>query len=203
MSIDLKIILGKEAWQLYQIREKDERFLPYKESILSRDGDQCQFCGFKSDIYMNVVNVNHNYKDNKKDNLVTACPFCTQVHFLEMIGLSQNTGGTMIYLPEMSQSELNAFSHVLFCAIANSGDKAQIAQETYNSLKLRSKYVEQEVGKGLSDPAMLGQMLVDTPLDHSDYVFEETMRDLRVLPKLDAFSEQIKNWSQSAMEDLL
>jgi hypothetical protein len=50
---------------------------------------------------------------------------------------------------------------------------------------------------------MLGQMLIDTPLDHPDFVFKETMQNLRVLPLLDAFATQIKEWSQSALTNLV
>ena len=203
MFEQLTVRLGKEAWQLYQIRSHDERFEPLKQKVLMRDADRCRFCGFASDVHMQVVNLNHNYRQNQMDNLVTACPFCMQVQFIEMIGLSSDTGGTVIYFPEMTQSELNATCHVLFCAIANSGDQAELAQNVYNSLRLRSKYVEQSIGKGLSDPAMLGQMLIDTPLDHPDYVFEEAMANLRILPSIDAFSEQIRDWSQSAMNKLI
>jgi len=203
MFEQLKVRLGKEAWQLYQIRSHDERFDSLKQKILVRDEDRCRFCGFSSDVHMKVINVDHNYRNNAKDNLVTACPFCAQVQFIEMIGKSMDSGGTVIYFPEMTQSELNATCHVIFCAIANSGEQAELSQSVYNSMRLRAKYVEQSVGKGLSDPAMLGQMLIDTPLDHPDYVCEETMANLRILPSIDAFSEQIRDWSQSAMNKLI
>ena len=203
MSMDLELRLGEGAWHLFQIRANDERFESFKAKVHARDENQCQFCGFRSSVHMRVLNANHNYKDNREQNMITACPFCAQVHFLEMIGMADKTGGTMIYFPEMSQVEINALCHVAFCAIANSGEHAQSCQNLYNSLKLRSKYVEEHVGKGLSAPSMLGQMLIDTPLDHKEYVYEEVTRDLRVLPALDAFASYISDWSEAAMHDLI
>lgn len=199
----LNLRLGKDAWKLYQVRRNDERFAGIKEKVFHRDSNQCQFCGFQSDIYMSVVNLDHNYRNNLMSNMITACPLCTQVQFIEMIGKSNDTGGVIIYLPEISQAQLNASCHTLFCAIANSGEHAKLAQEIYNSFKLRSKHVEKSLGKGLSDPSMLGQMLIDTPLDHPDFVYKETMQNLRVLPLLDAFATQIKEWSQSALTNLV
>lgn len=203
MLQQLDIRLGKDAWQLYQVRGNDERFNSFREKIFLRDDFQCQFCGFQSEIHMSIVNFDHNYRNNSMNNLLTACPLCMQVQFLEMIGKSLNTGGTVIYMPELSQAQLNASCHALFCAIANSGEHAKVAQDIYNSLKLRSKLVEKNLGKGLSDPSMLGQMLIDTPLDHPEYVFKETMTNLRILPTLDAFAVQIREWSQTALTNLV
>lgn len=199
----LDIRLGKDAWQLYQVRQNDKAFSSFREKIMRRDESQCQFCGFRSEIYMSTINVDHNYHNNSMSNMVTACPLCMQVQFIEMIGRSVNTGGSVIYLPEISQAQLNATCHTLFCAIANSGEHAKVSQDIYNSLKLRSKEVEKSLGKGLSDPAMLGQMLIDTPLDHPEYVFTETMGNLRILPTLDAFAVQIREWSQTALTNLV
>ena len=88
MFEQLTVRLGKEAWQLHQIRSHDERFEPLRQKVLTRDSDRCRFCGFASDVHMQVVNIDHNYRHNQLRNLATACPFCMQVQFVEMIGLS-------------------------------------------------------------------------------------------------------------------
>ena len=66
---------------------------------------------------METINLNSNYADNKKDNLITACGLCAQCFFLEAIGKSDFGGGVLIYLPELRQSELNALCHAIFASI--------------------------------------------------------------------------------------
>ena len=116
----------------------------------------CQFCGFKDKI-IQVVNIDGNYKNNKRSNLTLACPFCAQCFFLEMIGKVANTGATLIYYPEKSQAELNGLCHAPFCAIYNGTKYAESAQSLYNELKLRSKTIEENYGKGLSNPSFMGK----------------------------------------------
>ena len=57
--------------------------------------------------------------------------------FVEAVGKSDFGGGTLIYLPEISQTELNALSHALFTAMAsgNTTDDNN-ANNTYRSLRL-------------------------------------------------------------------
>jgi intracellular multiplication protein IcmJ len=197
----LNISLGNRSWPLFARRKHDAGFKEIRQKVWNRDRHTCQFCGFQASVHMDVVNLDGNYRNNKISNLITACPFCSQCLFIEYIGKVDYGGGVLIYLPKITQNQLNAFCHVLFCAIANATDYMQDAQNILNLLKLRAKHVEMSIGEGLSDPAMLGQMIIDTPLKHDKALLEKNiLHDLRVLPQSAAFSVQIEQWARVATQ---
>jgi intracellular multiplication protein IcmJ len=198
--IKLQAISG--IWRLFTIRKADPAFLAFSKKILERDQYTCQFCGFQAKQYQEIVNLDHNYHNNKANNLVTACCFCTQCFFLEAVGKNEYGGGTLIYLPEITQNELNSFCHVLFCAITNATDYSSDAQNIYRTLKLRAKLVEQNIGEGMQNPALLGQMLIDSQIKDRAKISEEILSKLRLLPSHEKFSEQIKAWAAAALEEL-
>ena len=201
LMYQLRFGLDPNNWRLYQLRDLDQRFKALKARILERDKHTCLYCGFQAFKYFCVLNYDQNYKNNQGKNLVTACPFCAQCHFLPMIGSGSFKGGTMIYLPEISQEELNGLCHVIFCAIANATEQSALAQTIYNNIRLRSQEVEQHFGKGLSDPKMCAQMLIDTPLQNRTQVTQFIFKSLRLLPSRNEFSEQIMTWSRLALDD--
>lgn len=189
-------------WRLFAIRKADPAFLDFAANkILERDKYTCQFCEFQAKQYQEIVNLDHNYLNNKATNLVTACCFCTQCFFLEAVGKNEYGGGTLIYLPEISQNELNGFCHVLFCAIANATGYQTDAQNIYRTLKSRSKIVEQNLGEGMHNPTLLGQMLIDSHISDREKTSNEILKNLRLLPSHEKFSEQIKVWATAALEE--
>lgn len=196
-SIELSINPG--AWSYFYKRKSDPRFASYFENVKRSHNNQCQFCGFKDREFMEVVNLDGNYKNNKVSNMVLACPFCSQCFFLEMVGKTKHSGGILIYLPKMSQVELNALCHTLFCAIQNGTKYAESANDLYNTLRLQGKLIENSYGEGLSNPAYMGQMMIDTPIDHKEQFSKKMLKDLRVLPLMSRFTDCIDHWSKQAM----
>lgn len=199
-SLGLSIIPG--AWRLFSARKADNVFTKYSERVLHRDHYTCQFCGFQAKLFQEVVNLDRNYHNNKLSNLVTACVFCTQCFFLEAVGQGAYGGGTLVYLPEIAQSELDGLCHVLFCAIANATDYRNDAQNIYRSLKMRSQVIEDRLGEGMSDPVILAQMLIDAPIEKREAVQKTLLKDLRLLPSRTKFSKQIEAWANAALEEL-
>jgi intracellular multiplication protein IcmJ len=196
-SINLRVNPG--AWAYYAKRNADDRFASYKKSVALECNDTCQFCGFKDKSHMQVVNLDGNYKNNKISNMVLACPLCSQCFFIEMIGKVENTGAVLIYLPHMTQQNLNGLCHALFCAILNGTKYAQVAQSTYNDLRLLSKVIDETYGKGLSNPAFMGQMIIDTPLENRDAISQKLLSGVRVLPLLNKFTRCVETWSKTAL----
>ena len=182
-------------------RQDDERFQSFKIRIFERDLYTCQYCGFQAFDHMCVVNKDQNYKNNQGSNLITACPFCAQCHFVCMVGESEFGGGTMIYAPEMSQEDINGLCHVIFCAVANGSEQANLAQSIYNNLRLRSNVLEKQLGKGMSDPNFFSQMLIETPLENKVSITSNILQSTRLLPSRNGFSSQIMNWSKQSLED--
>lgn len=198
----LKLSAISGAWRLFALRKADPAFLDVSKKILERDGYTCQFCGFQAKQYQEIVNLDNDYLNNKSANLITACCFCTQCLFLDSVGKNEYGGGTLIYLPEISQNELNSFCHVLFCAIGNATNYRTDAQNIYRTLKLRAKIVEQEFGEGMQEPTLLGQMLIDMQIKDRDRIMDAMLKNVRLLPSHEKFSTQIKVWADAALEEL-
>lgn len=190
------------AYRLFASRKADEKFLKFSQRVLERDAYTCQFCGFQARKFQEVVNLDMNYQNNKLSNMVTACCFCSQCFFMEAIGKGDYGGGILIYLPEISQSALNALSHVLFCAIANATDYRMDAQNIYRSLKMRSKIVEQKLGEGMSNPSLIGQALIQASTDLKTTPNPPWLSMLRLLPARAKFSKQIEGWAKDALSEM-
>jgi len=191
-----------DTWRLFSARKSDPGFQKFAQQVLVRDQYTCQFCGFQAGQYQEVVNLDKNYYNNKLSNLVTACCFCAQCFFLEAVGKDDYGGGVLIYLPEMTQGDLNGLCHVLFCAMANAANYRNDAQNVYRSFKLRSQIVEKQLGEGMSDPALFGRMLIDTPDAERQQVKKDILSYLRLLPSHTKFGKQIDDWAKAALEEL-
>lgn len=198
----LKLSAVPDAWRLFSVRKADTAFQAFAKQVLERDQYTCQFCGFQAMQYQEVVNLDHNYRNNKIGNLVTACCFCAECFFVESIGKDDYGGGNLIYLPELSQNDLNGFCHVLFCAMFNATAYRTDAQNIYRSLKLRSQIVEKQLGEGMSDPALLGRMLIDAPEKQRLEMADKVLSPLRLLPSYTKFSKQVEDWAKAALDEL-
>ncbi len=202
MDAVLKIKLGADQWHRFARRNLDKNFETFKDFILKRDDNTCYFCNFQAKNHMQVVNLDHDYLHNVAENMVASCPFCAQCLFLEMLGKSDYGGGIMVFLPEMSQEDLNGLCHVLFCAIVNNTEHLINAQNIYSSIRLRAKIIEREFGEGMSMPDMFGQMLLDTPIEDKSFIVGEVEKNIRVLPSISKFDTQIRSWAISAVEEM-
>ena len=192
---DLSIDAQTDNWRLFNTRANDVRFKEYADYIFSRDEHKCQFCGFQSKVNMDIVNLNNDYGDNKTSNLVTACPLCSQCKFIDMVGYTENTGGMIIYLPEISQAQLNGLCHALFASSNLGTEEHKITKDIMNNLKLRAKLVEKKFAKGVNKPSLLGQLMIDTPMQNKESFYELIRKNLRLLPDADAFKKCLYKWS--------
>lgn len=199
-SIQLKSSPG--AWHSFVTRNADPGFRKFSDRVLKRDHHTCQYCGFQAKQFQEVVNLDQNYHHNNLSNLVTACCFCAQCFFLEFAGRGEYGGGTLIYLPEIEQTNLNGLCHVLFCAMANATNYRSDAQSIYNNLRLRARLVEERYGENMSNPMVLGQMLVDAQVEGREEMARTVLRDLRLLPSRTRFSKQIETWAAAALSEV-
>lgn len=182
-------------------RKNDAAFHAFSKKVLRRDNYTCQFCGFQAREYQEIINLDQNYYNNKISNLATACCFCAQCFFLESVGVGGYGGGTLVYLPEITQNNLDSFCHVLFCAIANDTGYKNTAQGIYRSFKLRAQNVEEQFGEGTSTPAVFGQLLVESRAKELES-YEAILADLRLLPSRASFRAQIERWAATALSEL-
>lgn len=197
-SLQLELTASLSAWRLYSARKIDPKFETYQLKVWRRDRYRCQYCGFQASQYQDVVNMNGDFANNKISNLMTACCFCAQCFFVESVGVGGYGGGSLVYLPEMTQTELNGLCHVLFCAITNNTGYKTTAQTLYRSFKQRTTLVEEKFGEGTSDPAILGQLIIDSGVSESE--MKQIFANVRLLPSRAKFRTQIEHWAASALE---
>jgi intracellular multiplication protein IcmJ len=199
--LELQLAVNLNGWRIFVRRKEDRGFLPVTNKILDRDHHTCQYCGFQARRYQEVVNLDGNYSNNKFNNLVTACCFCTQCLFIESAGMDEMGGGQIIFMPEMNQANLNSFCHVLFCAMGNGTGYQDTAQAIYRSLKFRSQPVESKFGPGTSNPSALGHLLLEYQ-DKFPGKKQQILKDLRMLPSYNKFKVQLDGWAEDALEEL-
>lgn len=197
----LKIAATPGAWAAFMARKAQKAFRAKAERVLARDHYTCYFCGFQARQYQEVVNKSGNFSSKTEGDLVCACCFCTQCLFIESVGEQAYGGGTVVYLPEMSQPELNSLCHVLFCAIANGTAYRDTAQTVYRALRMRAQQTEDLFGEGTSTPAVLGQLLVEYQTDYGD-IPQNIVTNLRLLPSRASFKTQIERWAAAALAEL-
>ena len=201
--LEIQLSASEANWRLFMTRKADPAFGKFSDRVLKRDQYTCRYCGFQSQKLQEIINRDQNYRNNRLDNLVTACSFCAQCFFLEAVGKSDFGGGVLVYLPEISQNDLNALCHVLFSSMASGNHADEMnSKNTYRSLKLRSQVVEQELGEGLSSPSLYGHLLIDTQVDpaHKKSVNAELSTQLRLLPDIARFTIHLETWLLEAIK---
>jgi len=197
----LELLATPGSWRLYSARKVDERFKSFEQKVFHRDRYTCQFCGFQARMFQEIVNLDNDYTNNRLSNLVTACCFCAQCFFIESVGVGGYGGGTLVYIPELSQTELNSLCHVLFCAITNDTGYKSSAQNIYRGFKFRSQIVEEKFGEGTSDPAIFGQLIIDAGV-RDEETRKKLFKNILLLPSRAKFRKQIEKWAASALEEI-
>ena len=198
MQLPLELNIGGPQWSYYALRTQDPKFVPFAQSVYQRDNYACQYCSFRAYNDMTIVNKDGNYSDNSINNLITCCKLCVQCLFIETVGRSGVGGGQLIYMPEISQNDLNGICHALFCAMSLKSATQAKAESLYNSLKLRSMPIEKEWMSGLSSPSFMGQMLLDTPLPDRANTKRFILNSLRLLASYEGFAPLVKSWLESS-----
>lgn len=195
---ELQLAVNLSGWRVFTRRKEDKAFLSVAKRIHERDEYTCQYCAFQAKEFQEIANIDGNYANNKYSNLITACCFCTQCLFLQAVGADDMSGGQLIYLPEISQNDLNSFCHVLFCALGNNTSYHETAQTIYRSLKFRSQIIEKKFGSNTSNPAIMGQILLEYKARFPDKD-ADILKDMRLLPNHNKFKIQLNAWVNSAL----
>ncbi|TLY47241.1 MAG: HNH endonuclease [Gammaproteobacteria bacterium] len=189
----IKLNVNPHGWRLFMQRKLDRRFEEFSQKIWQRDEFACQFCGLQSKKHQEVINLDQNYRNNKFANLVTACSLCTQCFFLESV--ESYGGGVLIYLPEISQNQLNGFCHLLFTAMNTESKYKETAQNAYRNLKLRAEILEDEWGSQLQEPSIFGQLVIES--ENKALLNKKIFSTIRLLPSRAGFRYQSIDWSRS------
>jgi intracellular multiplication protein IcmJ len=183
----------RTSWRMldWHAGESDNRYAEIREKVLKRDNYQCAYCNFKSLKYQQLHHLDNDHGNNKPENLVTACALCHQCFHLGLAGV--NHSGTIVYIPEISQSDLNSITRAIFIAVHNGGAHESSARTLYDALDSRSAVIEDNFGAGTSNPSSFGQAFVEmAPEDYKTR--QQRMPGLRLLAKMQAFGKEIAYW---------
>jgi len=196
----LELNIAPEDWRVFNGRKTDERFQRFEQKVFERDQYTCQFCGFQAQEHQEVVNADGDYRNNHISNLVTACVFCTQCSFLDAAGVLYG-GGKLIYMPDMTQAELNSLCHVLFCAMMNRTAYLNSAQNIYRNFRLLSQHIEKKFGVNTSTPNNFCRLILNQPsIDRKQ--LQTFLKDIRLLPSYAKFKTQLSDWARAAADEL-
>jgi len=201
--LPISLIAQRGNWPRFKARRSNKEFVKIEQRILARDQNTCKYCGFISDKYQVVVNINNDYSpgQSKDANLATACVFCAQCLFLDGIGHDNAWGGSLVYLPEISQADLNHFCRVLFTSMLRDAPYKGKLQTVYLSLKDRENTVNEIFGPKSSDPYTFGQALIDCSLT-TDQLKHPIMAQLRLLPDRRCFTQEILYWKSTVFDQI-
>ncbi len=144
---DNALLAEKTAKQLQDLRPK----------ILERDSQTCRFCGFHSEKYQEIHFLNGNAADLRLDNMATACIFCEQCFDLEKA--SQMNSGVLLWLPEISQAELNHIARAIYVARISQGTIADSARSMLETIMARRQDAKARLAT--DDPFFLATVLRD------------------------------------------
>jgi intracellular multiplication protein IcmJ len=148
------------------------------EKIFERDNHTCQFCGFKSEKYQNVLFTGDTEKDRDTKNFVTACSFCHQCFHIDKIPYMQS--GALIWMPEISQAELNNICRAIYIARITQGPVADAAREALDLLMARKEEAKNRLGT--DDLKVLATIFQDF-MEAKEYKMRHSrIKGFRVLP---------------------
>ena len=202
MTHTLPLMVSQTNWRLFMLRKSDPGFAAFEQKVFARDHHTCQYCGFRAQRYMDVVNQDGDYRNNTLSNLTTSCCFCSQNFFIDSVGRGDVGGGLLIVMPQMTQGELNGLCHSLFTAIFTGSVLSSQARTFYRTLKLRGQKTEKMLGEGMSQPQMLGRLLADAQGDQAHKIQQQLQQGLRLLPDIQGFAVPIKAWIEEAMDQV-
>lgn len=125
--------------------------------ILERDNHTCRFCGFRSEKYQEIHHLNGHPEDVKESNLVTACMYCQQCFDLERA--SQMNSGVLVWMPEISQPDINHIARAIYVARISQGSMADAARSALESIMARREDARARLST--DDPFFLATVLRD------------------------------------------
>lgn len=182
-------------------RKSNPKFLHFAKKVFARDNHTCRYCGFQCDKFQEVVNIDQNYRHNTLRNMATACEFCAQCFFLDSVGLDGKSDATLIYLPEITQADLNHFCRALFSGLLKDSPYKGKLQTAYLSLSDRADIVDKVFGKNAKNPVTFGQSLIDSHLTNNQ-LKHPLLSHLRLLPVRKFYKEQAEHWKKTVFAQI-
>ncbi len=149
-----------------------------RQKLHERDNHTCQCCGFRSLKYQEILFVNGVAADLRPENTVTACMFCQQCFSLGQV--SEMRSGVLIWLPEISQTDLHHIARAIYVARISQGPVADAARRCVDTLMQRREDVRSRLGT--DDPFILSTVLRDYISDGAYEARTRKLEGIRLFP---------------------
>ena len=138
-------------------RSKNKLSQAKQNEILKRDDYTCHYCQFRAEKYQHIHYFDGNSKNEANSNLVTTCIFCNQCFNLDDV--ASMGSGVLIWLPEISQTDLNNLARAIYIARISQGVMADTAKAMLEVIMVRREEAKQRIGT--DDPYVLATVLGD------------------------------------------
>ncbi len=170
------------------------------EKTLGRDSFSCRCCGFFSKKYQRVLPMNalSSGKGGGED-FVTICSFCELTATLDRAG--QTGAGYLIWLPEISQGELNHVMHALY--VARESACAELSKAASRTLDvLTARRAEAKKRLGTDDPLIFATALLEQVEPNGDAARATRLEGIRFLP-LDRYFIPVRGQETNVFPQML
>jgi len=166
-----------------------------KDAVFARDKKTCQYCGFSSNKFMRWVAKDGNPHNMQEANMMTVCLLC---HDALNCGVRDGKAkGSFIYLPQLTQAELNWIIHTCFIMQSLEGQKnlQHKIMIFFNGLKGNEAVAEKFFGKGSSNPLSLKNVMVMLSKTHYE-ARNQIFFGLRYLGSIKAYQAEYSTISK-------
>jgi len=191
---------------------KDKSAEALRKTVMAqgRFGRRCYYCDFSfgsSDDY-ELSHLDGDHTNTAVDNVVPSCELCHCALHLDLLSRKwPGALGKIIFLPELSQAELNNLLQAVFFAMAMqvADEKGSVGSSgihphtIYIRLQDRARQLEQndmgeDIRPNLSNPFVFGRVLIDMKDDEYEKR-ADLLAGCRYLPAAEYFIDRAKTWN--------
>ncbi len=149
-----------------------------RQKILDRDKNACACCGFESTKYQEILYLNGNPVDTRPENLATVCIFCHQCFNLDQV--AQMRSGVLVWLPEISQTDLHHIARAVYVARISQGPVADAARRALDIFMQRREECRNRLGT--DDPFILSSVMRDYISGKAYEGAQQKLEGIRLFP---------------------
>lgn len=185
----MKLVLKSKSnnWERFAQRKANPKFQKIRADVLYRDQFTCQFCFYQSEA-LEVINIDNDYHNNTPNNLISACDLCAQCTLLDRYALDYAGQDRIIYLPELTQEQVNHLCRTLFCKSIGEGDSAYNAKMIIAKLQDRAAYLQEKTQCHLDQPGIF------VLYREQGQANQQLIQQLRWLPSIDSYQADLSRW---------
>lgn len=179
--MSLGVVRNDDRMRLAKMAGSEE-YIQFKQTVQERDQHCCALCSFQAKKYQEIaprpgVSANQAIRMNESD-WMTVCQFCQQT--LDVAIAADMKSGVLVWLPEISQSDLNNMARALYVARVSQGPMADAARKINDALLSRREAAKERIGS--DDPALLKVVLDDYLEDRHRKDVSGKLNGIRLFP---------------------